>query len=112
MSTYLMNNKHILATYSWEINQQAHYLFFTVLPFRLSIGPFVFTKVVRPLIKYWRLYAIRIACFLDDGLGTEFGYLKSENSSKFVLYTLINARFVTNKEKSVWERTKTLTWLG
>ena len=35
---------------------------------------FVINKVVRPLIKYWRLYAIRIACFLDDGLSIEFGY--------------------------------------
>ena len=98
--------------FSWEINQKTHYFVFTVLPFGLSTAPFVFTKVVRPLIKYWRLHAIRIACFLDDGLGIKFGYSKSETSSKFVLKTLINAGFVTNKEKSVWEPTKILTWLG
>ena len=96
--------------FSCEINQQAHSFVFTVLPFGLSTAPFVFTKVVRPLIKYWRLHAIRIACFLDDGLGIEFGYSKSETSSKFVLNTLINAGFVINKEKSVWKSTKTLTW--
>ena len=73
--------------FSWEINQQTHYFVFTVLPFGLSTAPFVFTKVVRPLIKYWRLHTIRIACFLDDGLGIEFGYSKSETSSKFVLNT-------------------------
>ena len=96
-----MNNKQILATCSWEINQQTHYFVFTVLPFGLSTALFVVTKLVRPLIKYWRLHAIRIACFLDDGLGIEFGYSKSETSSKFVLNTLINAGFVINKEKSV-----------
>ena len=53
-----------------------------------------------------------VACFLDDGLGIEFRYSKSETSSKFVLNILINAGFVTNKEKSVWEPTKILTWLG
>ena len=84
--------------FSWEINQQTHYFVFTVLPFGLSTAPFVFTKVVRPLIKYWRLHAIRIACFLDDGLGIKFGYSKSETSSKFVLNTLINARFVQVKK--------------
>ena len=97
--------------FSWEINQQTHYFVFTVLPFGLSTAPFVFTKVVRPLIKYWRLHAIRIACFLDDGLGIEFGYSKSKTSSKFILDTLINAGFVTSKEKLVWEPTKTLPYL-
>ena len=57
------------------------------------------------------MYAIRIACVLDDILGIKFGYSKSEISSKFVLNTLVNARFVTSKEKSVWEPTKILTWL-
>ena len=38
--------------FSWEINQQRHYFVFTVLPFGLSTAPFVFTNVVRPLIKY------------------------------------------------------------
>ena len=50
--------------------------------------------------------------FLDDGLGIEFGYSKSETSSKFILNTLINAGFVTYKEKSVREPTKILTWLS
>ena len=36
---------------------------FTVLPFGLSTAPFVFTKVVRPLVKYWRFSSIKIACF-------------------------------------------------
>ena len=76
--------------FSCEINQQTHSFVFTVLLFGLSTAPFVFTKVVRPLIKYWRLHAIRIACFLDDGLNIEFGYSKLETSSKFVLNTQIN----------------------
>ena len=97
---------------SQEINQQMHYFVLTVLPFGLSAPPFVLTKVFQSLIKYWRLHAIRIACFLDYGLGIEFVCSKSETSSKFVLNTLINAGFVTYKEKSVWEPTKILTRLG
>ena len=55
---------------------------------------------------------MRIACFLDDGLGIDFGFSKSETTSKLVLNTLVNAGFITNKEKSMWEPTKILTWLG
>ena len=62
-------------------------------------------------MKYWQIYAIRIACVLDDGLDIRFRYSKSETSSKLVLNTLVNARFVRNKEESVWEPTKILTWL-
>ena len=85
--------------FSWEINQQAHYFVFTVLPFGLSTAPFVFTKVVRPLIKYWRLHAIKIACFSDEGLGIQFGYSKLETSSKFVLNTQINDGFAGKKNQ-------------
>ena len=95
--------------FSWETNQQTHYFVFTVLLLGLSTAPFMFIKVVQPLIKYWRLHAIRIACFLDHGLGIKFGYSKSKTSSKFVLNTLINAGFVTSKEKSAWEPTKIFT---
>ena len=111
MSICLMKVKNIFG-FSWEINQQTHYLVFTVPPFGLTTAPFVFTKVLCPLRKYWRLHLIRIACFLDDGLCIEPEYSKPETLSKFVLNTLINAGFVTNKEKSVWEPTEILTWLG
>ena len=87
--------------FRWEINQQTHYFVFTILPFGLITAPIFFTKVTQPLIKYWRLQAVSIACFLDDGLGIEFGYSKSETSSKYFLNNLIYTGFVINKEK-VW----------
>ena len=40
------------------------------LPFGLSTGPFLFTKRLRLLMRYWRLHAIGIAYFLDDDIGT------------------------------------------
>ena len=39
------------------------------LPFGISTEPYIFTKVLRPLIRYWRLQVIRIVVYLDDGLG-------------------------------------------
>ena len=37
---------------------------FTVLPFGLSSAPFIFTNVVRPLVRYWRSHAVRITVYL------------------------------------------------
>ena len=39
------------------------------MPFGLSTGPYIFTKVMRPLVKHWRSQAYRIVVYLDDGLG-------------------------------------------
>ena len=55
--------------FSWEVGGETCYFIFTVLPFGLTSVPFIFTKVVRCLVKHWRTNLIRIACFLDDGLG-------------------------------------------
>ena len=44
---------------------------FLVLPFGLLVAPFTFTKGASPLLKYFRFNLIQIACFLDDGLGTD-----------------------------------------
>jgi len=98
--------------FSWNFEGKTRYFIFSVLPFGLSTAPFIFTKTVRPLIKYWRSLAIKIVCFLDDGLGTEPNKEKAINSSRIVYETLIKAGFVPNAQKSIWEPTKVLTWLG
>ena len=51
------------------INGETKYFVFTVLPFGLSTSPYIFTKIVRPLVKYWRLKGIPIVVFIDDGIG-------------------------------------------
>ena len=45
------------------------YFVFTVFVFGLATAPFIFTKVVKVLIKHWRSMAIRIFAFVDDILG-------------------------------------------
>ena len=46
------------------------YYCFTVIPFGLSSAPYIFTKVLREMVKYWRSHCIKIVMFLDDGWGT------------------------------------------
>ena len=55
--------------FSWEVGEKTCYFVFTVLPFELTSVPFIFTKVMRCLVKHLRINPIRIACFLDDSLG-------------------------------------------
>ena len=98
--------------FSWVIGGTTRYFFFTVLPFGLSTAPFIFTKILRPLVKYWRLHAVKIAVFLDDGISIEYDYNQALSNSKFVRNSLIKAGFVLNENKSVWTPSKNMVWLG
>lgn len=98
--------------FSWVIDGKIRYFVFTVLPFGLTSAPFIFTKIMRCLIKYWRTNGIKIACFLDDGLGVSDSYEKTLKNSKFVKNSLKKAGFIVNKEKSVWNPSQKLIWLG
>ena len=91
--------------FSWKINNILKFFVFTVLPFGLSAAPFVFTKVVRPLVKYWRFNSIKIACFLDDGLGIDNTFEKVLEKSTFVSNSLTRAGFIFSSDKSVWQPT-------
>lgn len=44
---------------------------FTVLPFGLSVGRYLFTKMQRVLVKHWRSKGFRIFTYLDDGAGAD-----------------------------------------
>ena len=62
---HFLTHGALLARFARELRYK-----FTVLPFDISTGPYIFTKVLRPLVRYWRLQrAIRIVVYLDDGLG-------------------------------------------
>lgn len=50
--------------FSWKGN----YFCFTVLPFGLTSAPYISTKCLRPLVKYWRKNNLKVVLYLDDGL--------------------------------------------
>ena len=55
--------------FSWVFpNGVLKYFQFKVLPFGLALACYVFTKVMRPLIKRWRGMGIRSVLYLDDGI--------------------------------------------
>lgn len=44
-------------------------MFITVLPFGLSTSGYIFSKVVREVVKHWRGRGLNIIMYLNDGLG-------------------------------------------
>ena len=98
--------------FSWVFKGNIQVFVFTVLPFGLTSAPFIFTKVVRPLVKYWRFNSVKITCFLDDGIGIEYNYEEAKRKSEFVQETLAKSGFIPNIQKSTWKPCKILTWLG
>ena len=85
---------------------------FTVLPFGLSSAPWVFTKVLKPLERYWRVQGLCIAIFLDDGWAIVQDREICRIKARAVRADLCNAGFVVNEDKSVWEPTQVLDLLG
>ena len=85
---------------------------FTVLPFGLSSACYMFTKLLRPLVRYWRARGLRILVYLDDGLCATAGRQRALEASHLVQATLNRAGFAVYPTKSVWEPIQRLTWLG
>jgi len=85
---------------------------FVVLFFGLSTGPYISTKVMRPLVKHWFSQAIRIVVYLDDGLGVCGSKDTCLRKSLLVHSDLISSGFVPNKDKCMWILVQLLRWLG
>jgi len=83
-----------------------------VLAFGLSSAPYIFTKLLKPLEKYWRIRGLCIAIFLDDGRATVPDKEGCRIKAQAVRGDLSNAGFVINEEKALWEPTQVLDWLG
>ena len=85
---------------------------FKVLPFGLSSAPYVFTKVVRQLVKYWRGRGYIILMYLDDGIGGDMSVERARILSDSVRQDLASSGFTVNDDKSIWDPTQKLVFLG
>ena len=98
--------------FSWMINGKQRFFQFTSLAFGISSAPFICTELLKPLVKKWRKAGFNIVVFLDDGfcIGKSFESLKS--IIEIVHRDLLDAGFLPNYEKSVWNPVKVTEWLG
>lgn len=98
--------------FSWFFKGRVRHFCFRVLPFGLSMAPYIFTKLFRPLVAYWRQIGIHIVVYLDDDLGEAPSHQVALLHSAIVKSDLISSGFVPNCEKSIWAPTQVLDWLG
>lgn len=98
--------------FSWKVKGVQKYFVFCVLPFGLSPAPYIFTKIMRVQVKFWRSKGICIAVFIDDGFGVDVNDGDAYKNSLIVLEVLRKSGFLINLTKSVMKPCNVLTWLG
>jgi hypothetical protein len=85
---------------------------FSCCPFGLSASGLIFSKILRELVKLWRARGFPIVMYLDDGIIVGESLQETEYYVYHVRRDLNSAGFVVNEEKSIWQPTKTVKWLG
>ena len=85
---------------------------FNVLPFGISTAAYVFTKVLRCLVKHWRRQGFKVIMYLDDGLAGSFNKISAENLMTNVRKDLLDSGFLIAEDKCVWQPTQKIEWLG
>ena len=86
--------------FSFKFKAKTHYFMFCSLPFGLSSAPYVFTKLLRPVVAHWRSDGIRISVYLDDGIGADSTYSNSLKQSDRIRKDLDSLGFLVNEVKS------------
>jgi len=100
-------------SFAWTFSSgRTRFFQFSVLPFGPSSAPYLFTKLLKPLVTKWRSEAKSIVVYLDDGLGAAADKKKAKIASLQVHADLLKSGFLPNEAKCVWEPTQVITWLG
>ena len=92
--------------FAWTFSSgRIRYFHFSVLPFGLSSAPYLFTKLLKSLVKKWRTEGKPIVVFLDDGLGAAPNHnIKAKIDSLAVHSDPLKSGFLQAKEENaVWD---------
>lgn len=85
--------------FSWVREGVRRFYTFRVLPFGLSTACYVFTKLLRPLVKRWRSKGIRSIVYIDDGIIVSKSEHQCLMDQKLVLSDLKQAGLVLSLNK-------------
>ena len=66
------------------------------------MGPYLFTKIQRALVKHWRSKAFQIFTYLDDRVGADQVLNEAIKMSTVVRRDIAASGFIANEEKSQW----------
>ena len=98
--------------FAWEFDGITKYFIFRVLPFGLNIACWVFSKLMRQLVKKWRKQGIKSIMYIDDGISGEKSYQKMIEIRKIILRDLWSAGLTVNFKKSSLKPERKKKWLG
>lgn len=85
---------------------------FTCLPFGLSTAPYVFTKIMKPVMFYLRSQGLMSVIYLDDILCFGDSYIKCRKNVEITVQLLKNLGFIINEEKSCLQPKQKCKFLG
>ena len=82
------------------------------MPFGLATSGYIFSKITREIVNYWRGKGFKIIMYLDDGLGGATCYEEALSTSKIIKSDLEQFGFHIAQEKCIWTPVQKLDWLG
>ena len=85
---------------------------FRALPFGLSPASYVFTRVVKTVVKHCRQQGMRLHAYLDDWLQPSISQSLSFQQRDQLLQTVLSLGFVPNWDKSELIPSQTFCFLG
>ncbi|VDH98891.1 Hypothetical predicted protein [Mytilus galloprovincialis] len=97
--------------FTWVKNRETKYYVFNVLPFGISTAGYIFTKVVRCIVKYLRNSGLKIIMYLDDGFGGADEISQAQETSIVVQKVLKASGFLIAEDKCNWTPSQNVVWL-
>ena len=98
--------------FSWGSGTARKWFTFRVLPFGLSTACYVFTKLLRPLVKRWRSKGLRCIVYIDDGIYAAKSRDRCVEGTGMIVDDLTLAGFILNIPKSKLTPQQIGQWLG
>ena len=93
-------------SFKWTSDGVTKFYEFKVLPFGMCSAPYIFTKVLRQLVKYWRGCGHLTLMYLNEGLGGDTSFESAKSLSDTVRHDIVLSSFTPNDDKSVWQPTQ------
>lgn len=85
---------------------------FRALPFGLSVSPYVFTRVLKTVLRHVRRSGIRVHAYLDDWIQPSASEALSWLHSRRLLKIILDLGFIPNWEKSELVPVQVFNFLG
>nr|CAI5869207.1 unnamed protein product [Callosobruchus analis] len=85
---------------------------FNCLQFGLSMAPYIYTKILKPVLTYLRCLGIVCVGYLDDILLITSSYQEGIKNANKVVKVLTSLGFIINKDKCILSPTQECKFLG